>query len=347
MFHFPHSRLLASFCLLACLLSACVQNTAITFQDGKICDVPASGDPQCADLGPGQMVIFQLDDSNKVQLKSVPYTLKSQMGWLKRTNRAYPFAAGHIGGTRNGSVVRIFETGTATQDTVSDLKIALKSVAWLGFVQESAGDPVMMMMAGGDPCADAFNVNDSLLKHGEVHIFREGTCAYASGGGLGVIVIESNIIDPTMRVNLLGATPDIGDWIKIKYPTMKPPTTIHQAWLYQMQKAPIKEPLFAQPQGGTLSDLPDPCGTIEMMREKFGKIEWADPICGFPLSAWEVRYCGATNIVSFRNSDAQLVEFDLSSSCAFKFKLEGNVVSVSLQAGCTLDLGAVCAGSNQ
>ena len=347
MFHFSHSRLLASFCLLACLLSACVQNTALTFQDGKICDVPASGEPQCADLGPGQMVIFQLDDSGKVQLKSVPYTLKPQMDWLKKTGRAYPIAAGKVGGGRNGSVVRIFETGAAPQDTVTDLKIPLKSVAWLGFVQESASDPVMMMMAGDDPCADSYDVNEALTKNGEVNIFRQGTCAYASGGGLGVIVIESDIIDPTMRVNLLGSTPEIGDWIKIKYPTMKPPTTINQGWLFPMAKAPIKEPLFAKPQGGTLPDFPDQCGDPAMMLLQLQSIEWADAGCSFPLSAWQIRYCGATNTVSFRNSDAQLVEFDLGSTCAFKFNLEGDVVSVAMQSGCALDLSAVCAGSDQ
>ena len=91
------------------------------------------------------------------------------------------------------------------------------------------------------------------------------------------------------------------------------------------------------------------CGTCrqEVELDRFNKIEWADPICAFPLSTWEVRYCGATNTISFRNNDAQLVEFDLDSNCAFRFKLEDEEVIVSLQAGCTLDVGAVCTGSNQ
>jgi hypothetical protein len=344
MFQFPHSRIVTGFCLLAGLLSACVQNSAITFQDGKICDVPAAGEAQCADLGPGQMVIFQLGDSGKMQLKSVPYTLKPQMEWLKKTGRAYPFAAGKLGASRNGSVIRLFETGSAATDTISDLKVPLKSVAWLGFVQESASDPIMMMMAGGDPCATAFDVNESLLKHGEVKIFRQGSCAYASGGGLGVIVIESDIIDPTMRINLLGNTPELGDWIKIRYPEIKPPATINQGWLFPMAKAPLKEPLFAKPQGGTLPDFPDHCGDPTLLQLQLQMTEWAAPACSFSLSAWDMRYCGANNTISFSNSDAQTIEFDLSSSCAFKFTLEGDVVSVSLQEGCTLDLSAVCAG---
>jgi hypothetical protein len=335
-------RAFAMLLLLAFCCTACVKNATIRFQDGKICEVPAEGNETCTELGPGQMAIYSLDDSGKVQLQTVPSTLQGQLAWLQKTGRVYAFEPGHLGGSRNGSVLRIFETGAVATDTVTDIKLPLKSFAWVGFMQESASAPVMMMMAGDNPCDNLINIHEKLAEQDTFRLTRHGSCAAASGG-IGVIVIESNIIDPSNRINLLSSTPAIGKWIQTAYPKLEKPTIVQQNWLFPFADAPLSKPKFARPiDAPSPSDFPADCGIMEMIAREIAAINWGDPICTFADGAYQIRYCGGTNTVSFQDTDGQLVEMDLGTGCGMQFVKRDGMVAVHLQEGCPTTLNLNC-----
>lgn len=344
---FKHSflRWLPCFLVLAFTITGCVQDSLIRFENGKVCEIDDQGRETCADLGPGKMVVFALGDSGKFTLKSVPVNLGSQQAWLKKTGRAYPFPAGHISGKRQGSTLQLFETGQAATDTISRIKLAMKNVAWTGFMQESPNAPVMMMMAGDYPCDVSENINERLTSQDTFRLTRHGTCMLGSGG-LGVIVIESDIIDPTMRVNILDAVPETGDWIRQKFPRLTRLETVPQSWLFNLNDAPLINTHFAQPiamaASEPVADIPGDCGPEEMIRSSLSRMDWGDPVCIFVDGVYQIRYCGGTNMLSFQNADGQLSEVYLTSNCGVQFVKRNGLVAVYLQEGCDLSLGLNC-----
>jgi hypothetical protein len=317
----------------------------IRFENGKVCEIDEQGRETCADLGPGKMVIYYLGDSGKVQLKSVPFEMGRQQSWLKKTGRVYSYSAGHIGGKRKGSTLQMFEIGQAVTDTISRLKLAMRNVAWTGFVQESPGEPVMMMMAGDYPCDVSENVNERLASQDTFRLTRHGTCMLGSGG-LGVIVIESDIIDPTMRVNLLSAVPETGDWIRQKFPRLTRVETVPQNWLFNLNEAPLTDANFAQPIAMAISapvaDIPADCGPMDMISAQLDAMDWGDPVCIFADGLYQIRYCGGTNTLSFQNADGEISEVYLSASCGVQFVKRNGLIAVYLQKGCDLSLGISC-----
>jgi hypothetical protein len=331
--------------LLAWLTTGCVQNAVVHFDNGKVCEIPASGSERCADLGPGNMAVFHTDDSGKVQLKTVPFNIKQQLPWLEKTGRVYAFEPGKLSGKLNGTTLQLVEKGADTT-TISRINVPLKKVAFAGFSQESSDQPMYFIMVGDYPCDDQTNIDEKLANQDVYRLTRHGSCVAASGG-LGVIVIESDIIDPSNRVNFLTMVPEMGGWIARTYPQVSTPMEVSQSWVYRINEAPLIEPKLMKPlaassPGQPIPDWPSNCGSYEMALMEIGSINWGAPVCTFEQGVYQIRYCGQNNKLGFKKTGGEPVEMEIMPGCAVQFIKHDGLISVYLQSPDCADLNLDC-----
>ena len=319
----------------------------LSFTSDNVCYDADDRENMCVPIGEGQVAYLEKVERDSFTLGGGNLYLSADERYLTETQRAYAFDPTQFGGQSVKGKIRLWNG--AKQDT---FQVDMDKVCWVGFTKLVKSGPPVMIVAAKDPCSNALILNDSIPADTAYVIAKAGECTVASGG-VGIMVIESNIIDPSNQVNLLSSTPALRPWIEERYPELEVPNTINTSWLFPMGEIPSADRPIMPPlqMGGGSADFPADCGMRAFIESNLRNTIWSSSPCFILDDSYQVSYCTELERVKIGKKPGVptgvadiKADWLLSADCPVKFERVNGEIHVFLPAsGCAAGVG--CAGS--
>lgn len=303
---------------LAALVTACSQGS-FSITDGNACATPFNKPSACAPYGGNNQAIVELMGKDSFNVRSVNFDLSPALPYLKASGRAWEVDPTKLSATipANTGLIKFQEINGA--DTTR-FTIPMKQVRWLMVSKEDGEAKAMMTACCESPCLEPKNINAEIEQRETTVLHVMENCAFLGDGGITILVLESNIIDPSMRTPLNPMDPGMQQWISDKYPQLQVPTEIGPQYLWNVNRFPYPSTpthlMYFQPAGGNNSNG-DECRSPEEVKAAISSIKWQEA-CIFTTETYKIEQCDG--IVNFINpSTGDLIYAHNLRSCSMKF----------------------------